>query len=159
MPIVNPTPEHIEDFERNAPDDAPIVMVNLLKFRDIAAYADVASERISGRKAYARYSKAVLPLLLEIGGQPLWMGKVRAGVIIPEGEVWDEVLLVHYPSRRAFVRMVRSDAYQAIMPHRTAALEDSRLIETQALPLPRWLLAPARAAMRLKALVWPAIRR
>lgn len=157
MATVNPTREQIERFAREAPDDAPIVMLNLLRFRERADYPDGAP--LSGRKAYGRYSKAVMPLLWEVGGQPLWMGKARAGVIAPEGEAWDEVLLVHYPSRRAFVRMVTSEPYQRILHHRTAALADSRLIELRAVRLPRWLLGVARHAVRARALLAPRLPR
>ncbi|MGZ3422875.1 MAG: DUF1330 domain-containing protein [Polyangiales bacterium] len=152
MPIVNPSLEHMDSFEHAAPDAAAIVMLNLLRFRDVADYGD-GSPPVSGKKAYARYSRGVLPLLLEVGGYPLWMGRARAGVIVPEGESWDEVLLVHYPSRHAFMRMVRSEAYQRVMVHRTAGLSDSRLIETTAARLPRFVLRVASTALRVKALV------
>jgi len=157
MGVVNPTADHIQAFAREAPDDEPIVMLNLLRFRDRADYGGSAGGEVSGRTAYDRYSKAVLPLLFEVGGLPLWMGKARANVIAPEGESWDEVLLVHYPARRAFLRMVESEAYQAIMHHRTAALADSRLIETRAAPLPSWILRAGRAAVRAKARFFPKI--
>jgi uncharacterized protein (DUF1330 family) len=159
MRTVNPGRAHIEDFARKAPDAAPIVMLNLLKFRDFAEYEEIATARVTGRKAYERYSRAVVPLLWEVGGQILWMGKARAGVIILDDESWDEVVLVHYPSRGAFVRMITSDAYQAIMRHRTAALADSRLIETRAVRLPRIVLAAARGATRAKALFRATIPR
>jgi uncharacterized protein (DUF1330 family) len=160
MSIVNPTLAQIEAFEREAPDGKPIVMVNLLRFRALADYASSGQrdEGGTGKQAYGRYSKAVMPLLWEVGGQPLWMGKGRASVIAPDGEAWDEVLLVYYPSRAAFMRMVRSPAYQATMHHRTAALSDARLFETRAVRLPRWVLAAARGAFRLKAVVAPKIR-
>lgn len=152
MPIVNPSLEHIEAFERAAPDAQPIVMLNLLRFRDVADYGDGSAE-VSGKRAYGRYSRGVLPLLFEVGGYPLWMGRARAGVIVPDGESWDEALLVYYPSRHAFMRMVRAEAYQRVMVHRTAGLADSRLIETTAAHLPRLLLRAASAAFRAKALV------
>ncbi len=158
MPIVNPTHEHIERFERETPDNKPIVMVNLLRFRTVADYGQGESKGLSGKQAYSKYSKGVMPLLFEVGGQPLWMGKARASVIAPEGESWDEVLLVHYPSRAAFLKMVKSKVYQEIMVHRTAALEDSRLFESRAVSLPSWLLRAARGAIRLKTLVFPKIR-
>jgi hypothetical protein len=87
------------------------------------------------------------------------MGRARAALIAPEGESWDEVVLVHYPSRRAFLRMVQSDAYRAIVHHRTAALADSRLVEVRAVRLPRPLLAAARALTRARALLRPRIPR
>ena len=66
--------------------------------------------------------------------------------------------LVRYPSRAAFLRMVKSDAYQAIMPHRTAALADSRLIELRAGALPAWLLRGAGAVVRARAVGFPKVR-
>jgi len=159
MGTVNPTLDQIRQFEIETPDDRPIVMLNLLLFRDKADYGKGPEQDVTGRKAYSRYSKAVMPLLFEVGGLPLWMGDARAGVIAPEGESWDEVVLVHYPARRAFLRMVKSPAYQAIMHHRTAALSDSRLIETRAARLPSWILRAARVAVRAKALVFPSIAR
>lgn len=159
MFTVSPTRLALSRFADETPDEAPIVMVNLLRFRDVADYGPSGARGVSGRKAYAEYSRGVLPLLLEVGGLPLWRGEARASLIAPEGERWDEVLLVHYPSRRAFLRMVSSRAYAEVMPHRSAALEDSRLVETRVARLPRSLLRLARAAIRVKALVRPAIDR
>jgi uncharacterized protein (DUF1330 family) len=158
MGTVNPTLDQVAAFARDTPDDAPIVMCNLLRFRDRADYGGASGGEVSGRQAYDRYSKAVLPLLFEVGGLPLWMGKARASVIAPDGESWDEVVLVHYPSRRAFLRMINSPAYRAILHHRTAALSDSRLVETTAMAVPSWILRAGRLAVRAKALVLPKIR-
>lgn len=159
MFIVNPTRADLARFADETPDDAPIVMLNLLRFRDEADYGPDGPRGVPGKKAYAEYSRGVMPLLFEVGGLPLWMGKARASLIAPEGERWDEVLLVHYPSRRAFLRMVSSRAYAEVMQHRTAALEDSRLVETRVARLPRAFLRIARVAIRAKALVRPAIER
>lgn len=158
MKTVNPTWARIEEFGRDTPDDRAIVMVNLLKFRELADYGE-GGPGGTGRAAYLRYSKAAVPLVWEVGGQVLWVGKARADVIAPAGESWDEVALVHYPSRRAFLRMIRSNAYQAIMHHRTAGLIDSRLIETRATWLPRLLLGAARGLVRVRAWFSPKIPR
>jgi uncharacterized protein (DUF1330 family) len=159
MATVNPTLEAVRQFERDTPDDAPIVMLNLLTFRDRADYGagPDAGGDVTGAKAYERYAEAVLPLLFEVGGLPLWIGKGRATLIGPGHESWDELYLVWYPSRRAFLRMIKSPAYQAVMRHRTAALSDSRLIETRAVALPRWVLRAGRAAVRARSLLFPRI--
>lgn len=159
MKTVNPTSEQAEKFAHSVPDDKPIVMLNLLKFRDVADYGASGPRGLTGKEAYLRYSKAVLPLMFEVGGQPLWMGNARANLIAPEGESWDQVVLAHYPSRAAFLRMVRSAAYQAVSHHRTAALEDSRLIETTAAFLPRFLFRAARRVVQVKSLLFPEIPR
>jgi uncharacterized protein (DUF1330 family) len=52
-------------------------------------------------------------------------------VIGPDSEQWDDAVLIEYPSREAFLEMLSQPEYQAAAPHRTAALEDSRLIMTR----------------------------
>ncbi len=43
---------------------------------------------------------------------------------------WDKVLMVEYPSRAAFVKMVSDPAFQDIGKDRVAALEEMVLIAT-----------------------------
>ena len=45
-------------------------------------------------------------------------------------EVWDDLLVVEYPSARAFLQMISDPEYQAGGVNRTAALADSRLFRT-----------------------------
>lgn len=122
---IDPTRESFKQLFDRVPAKGPIVMLNLLAFRDRAADADGAR---TGRQAYAAYSAAVLPLLAAAGGRVQWVGDAHHALIAPPGEGWDEVLLVEYPSRDAFAAMIQSPAYAAIVHHRTAALRDSRLI-------------------------------
>ena len=77
-----------------------------------------------------------MPLLAAVGGRLVWIGLGRATLIAPEGEAWDQAILVEYPSRTAFVEMTTSEAYQAISRHRSAALADSRLIATSGTLVP-----------------------
>lgn len=111
------------------PRGVPIVMLNMLKFRELASYPD-GNRDISGQEAYEQYRKAASKLVAEIGGSTVWAGDAKAAVIAPAKEHWDEVFLVRYPSLEAFLSMINSEAYQAVVFHRTAALEDSRLIAT-----------------------------
>ena len=125
---IDPTRESIKRFAEEFPADTPVVMLNLLRFREQAEYADEGEAACSGRKAYARYSKLIEPLLVVAGARVLWAGKAQGSLIAPAGEEWDEVLLVQYPAKEAFLGMIKSEAYQAIVHHRTAALADSRLV-------------------------------
>lgn len=130
MRSIEPTRERIQEFARAA-DDGPVVMLNLLRYREWAAYpAGFDAAPCSGAEAYARYAAAVFPLLEKRGARLLWRGSGRMVVIGPADESWDEVLLVEYPTRGHLIEMVTSPEYQAIAPHRTAALADSRLIAT-----------------------------
>ena len=107
-------------------------MINLLRYRDRAAYPpDADAEPCSGREAYQRYGMRVMPMVAEVGGHMVWMGNVKQTFIGPDGEHWDDAVLVHYPSRTAFLAMVTRPDYERASVHRTAALADSRLIATQ----------------------------
>lgn len=132
MGSVEPTAEQLKAFAAFADDGGPIVMINLLKFRERAAYADGSSAQpCSGREAYLRYGAVAGGLVARYGGDIVAGGPVRASLIAPPGEEWDEFVLVRYPSRQAFLDMVSDPEYQACVHHRTAALQDSRLIATK----------------------------
>ena len=131
MGSVELTPEQIQAFANDAGEDGPIVMINLLRYREQASYPkDFDAEPCSGREAYRRYGTIAVRRIASVGGRLRWMGDVQATVIAPTGERWDDAVLVEYPSRKAFVEMVSQPEYLAAAPHRTAALEDSRLIAT-----------------------------
>ncbi len=131
MPSIEPSPTQLEKLLADSAADASIVMINLLRYRDRASYpsgSDAAP--CTGREAYQRYGANVTPMLAEAGGRILWFGNVAQTVIGPEGEHWDEAILVQYPSRKAFLGMVSRPDYLKAAVHRTAALADSRLIAT-----------------------------
>lgn len=127
MGSVNPEPEQFKAIFSKVPKGVPVVMLNLLRFRDRAAYED-GDRGLSGAEAYARYAKEATPHITEVGGEILWRGKAHATVIGPTDEAWDEVLLVRYPSVQRFAEAITRPAYQALAIHRTAAVEDSRLV-------------------------------
>ena len=53
----------------------PIAMLNLVKFRATAEYADGRAERISGRDAYMRYAAEMRPIVEAAGGRVLFTGE------------------------------------------------------------------------------------
>jgi uncharacterized protein (DUF1330 family) len=114
-------------------DDEPVVMLNMLRFRELAHYPEgSAHEPCSGREAYARYGAEAIKHVAAVGGKPVWMGEAQLTIIGPSDEQWDDVLLVEYPSRKAFLTMASNPDYLACAVHRTAALADSRLIAMRA---------------------------
>ena len=111
------------------PPDQPVVMLNLLRFRDQAEYADTdQAEPCSGREAYKRYSQTSLQTIVAVGGRLIFGGKAYEALSGPQGERWHQAFLVQYPSPAAFRAMMAMPQYQACVHHRTAALADSRLI-------------------------------
>ena len=129
MESIDPRPEQFNEVIAKVPKNVPVVMLNLLKFRDIAGYPDGKAD-ISGRDAYAIYSEHALKHLADIGGELIWFGEAKASVIAPPDEDWDQVFLVRYPSIEKFIEMVTNPLYQEIVIHRSSALKDSRLIAT-----------------------------
>ena len=91
------------------PDDCPVVMVNMLRLRD--------------RAAYRRYSELTMPLIKARGGTVLWAGDGEAVAFgDAQADRWDYVVLVRYPSRAAFLDMTRSPDYAAANVHREQAV-------------------------------------
>ncbi len=114
------------------PSGKPIVMLNLLNFRDQAKYPEQHPNHASGssgRAAYEVYKELLVPYMAEhVGAKLLFRGDVAASLIGPEDEAWDEVILVEYPSLEKFASMVQDPEYHKIAIHRSAALKDSRLV-------------------------------
>lgn len=123
---IEPTPEQFESLA-SSEEDGPVVMVNLLRFKDRADGID-AGDGISGAQAYARYGAAVMPHLARVGGRILMTLAATESVIGPMDGEWDMVIAAEYPSRKAFLEMTSDPDYLAIHGHRAAALADSRLI-------------------------------
>ncbi len=123
-------PSHAQFVEFfGAPEDGPFVMVNLLKFKEKAEYADGSEPELSGREAYARYGEGVTRLVLGLGGKMHYSG---AGLMLGEvGELWDMVALVEYPSLEAFKAMALSPEMHAIEHHRMAGLAGQLNIRTK----------------------------
>lgn len=115
------------------PDDGePIYMVNLLKYRASAAYDDGRDSGLSGRDAYALYSAGVRDCLAKVGGQVVFSGAVRRLMLGQVEDLWDDVAIAMYPSRKAMLEMMMLPEYQAISVHRSAGLEGQLNIETVA---------------------------
>jgi uncharacterized protein (DUF1330 family) len=122
MPI-GPTKEQITALVESELE-TPVVMLNLLKFSENAGRDDAGS----GRASYARYGDRVRSMLESVGGRILWQGRVDSVVIGGDADDWDAVILVEYPSRKAFLDMTSSPKYGDASKDRTAGLADSRLI-------------------------------
>jgi uncharacterized protein (DUF1330 family) len=131
MPSIEPTAEALQKLIDEASDESPLVMINLLRYREQAEYPrGSGAAPCSGEEAYQRYVTLVLPMLGEVGAKVLWRGSVKHVVIGPAAEKWDEAFLVEQPSRRALLTLVSRAEYLEAAVHRTAALADSRLIAT-----------------------------
>lgn len=66
----------------------------------------------------------------QLRGEVVYAGDGGAALIAEAGQAWDAVLLVRYPSRAAFMRMVMNPDYQKITHLRTSALREAVLQPT-----------------------------
>jgi uncharacterized protein (DUF1330 family) len=116
---LEPTPEQFAALAAR-PADAPVVMVNLLRFRPDG-----------GRQSYLRYGQEVAPHLQRVGATVRYAGTAPT-VVIGEGErpEWDAILIVEYPSPATFIDMVTSEEYAKVHENRAAALAGGDLIAT-----------------------------
>lgn len=135
MMTIEMTPDALAAARRVFPADQPLHMLNLLRFRDTAAYpANSDTQPMTGREAYfQRYVPAFQAVAMEAGIEVkvAWLG-TGAGVVagLPH-ERWDQIAIVEYASFEDFVAIATSDPYHATAAeHRVAALEDLRLIAT-----------------------------
>ncbi|WP_032114301.1 hypothetical protein [Candidatus Paracaedibacter symbiosus] len=119
-----------------------VIMLNLLRLREIADYAahpELAPDTpISGAEAFDRYIHHALPFLRESGGELLFLGKGGPLLIGPGDERWDLVMLVKQQSADAFLSFSGHSEYLAGIGHRTAAIEDARLLPSTAIETAGW---------------------
>lgn len=106
--------EELDRYLAEGPSE-PVVMLNLLRFDP-----DGGFERYQ-EYVHASGGSAAEPIFFATGGTPL---------DAPEGEGWDAVALVRYPSRQAFVNMVRSEDFKSREP-----LKDGALVATVLQPV------------------------
>lgn len=126
---VFPGREQITSFF-GGPENGPFVMVNLLKFKETAEYADGSDADLSGARAYARYGKAIQACLAAVDGRQIYAGPLTGLMIGEVEELWDMVALVEYPSLAAMQKMMSSPEYRAIEVHRKAGLAGQLNIRT-----------------------------
>lgn len=125
---VVPTPEQIKELSEEG-HDQPIYMVNLLKFKEKAEYADGRETDLTGQQAYGIYAQEVGGHLAKVGGKPVIGGQVtglRLGIV---EDLWDVVAIAMYPNRKAMLQMIMSPDYNKSAEHRAAGLEGQLNIE------------------------------
>jgi uncharacterized protein (DUF1330 family) len=99
--------------------EGPFVMLNLLRFAP------------DGRALYEEYSRRAGAFLARYGGELLYAGDGEDPLVAEQGQSWDAVLLVRYPGREAFSRMVADPGYQEITDLRSRALTEAVLQPTR----------------------------
>lgn len=123
------------DEAARAIGEGPVVMINLLSFRETTDYpADFAEPRDDPRQGYYEgYVGGFRAAAAEAGVTPelLYAGTRAAGILSGADDGWDEIAIVRYPSFADFRRIIETETYQRhAKPHRFAVLRDWRFIAT-----------------------------
>jgi uncharacterized protein (DUF1330 family) len=109
--------------------DEPLFVYNLNKYKPVADYknSEVNAGKMSGQKAYDRYSKIAGVELLRRGAYPVYGGKPICLFGGSENcmlaDRWDHFIFVRYPQRRNLLAMIESDEFHKGQVHREAGLE------------------------------------
>ena len=99
-------------------------MLNLMRFRDKSLDGNG-----SGWDAYLRYSALAIKEIRKVGGTIIWAGNAEAVALgAPEMNRWDYTALVRYPSRAAFITMMRSPDYTVANVERRNGCSDHTIL-------------------------------
>jgi uncharacterized protein (DUF1330 family) len=124
---LRPNPIQLAEFALG--DDDPILMVNLLKFKDKAEYEDGRATNLTGREAYEIYVTETREHLANVGAELILGGEVSGLLLGEVEELWDAFGVARYPSRKAMISMARNPAYIESEKHRAAGLAGQLNIE------------------------------
>jgi len=127
---IDPTRPQFDAFKA-LPRDTPIQMLNLIRLRPRADYPPDHPDHnkwLTGLDAYRAYGRTSAEIFARVGGKQIWAGKPEGVVTGPADEQWDLAFIAEYPSAAAFLAMVTDPEYREHVKHRTAGVEDSRLI-------------------------------
>jgi uncharacterized protein (DUF1330 family) len=124
---LRPNPIQLAEFALG--DDDPILMVNLLKFKDKAEYEDGRATNLTGREAYEIYVTETREHLANVGAELILGGEISGLLLGEVEELWDAFGVARYPSRKAMITMARNPAYIESEKHRAAGLAGQLNIE------------------------------
>jgi len=123
---VAPIKEEFVDFIKNYPSNTPLVMVNILKFKEKSGNGEE-----TGRAAYERYSKNMESLVANAGGKVIWAGDIKRTIIGDYDSHPDMIAIVSYPSKENFIAMSTTSTYEEISKDRKIALEYGALLSSE----------------------------
>jgi len=112
----------------------PICMINFIKMREKALYADGLEDDLPGLEAMLRYFEVGRKKVAEVGGEFIVQG-FHGGIVIGEEEDWDMLGIVRYPNRDAFIKLFTDPEYREGHRHRVAATLRHRMVMLLETPL------------------------
>jgi hypothetical protein len=140
-----------------ADDGRPVYMLNAMRYYPELKHGPGMEEvRGTPAEANATYEKAVMPILFRLGAYPLFGGEtmeIRADGkahsnldgFDPAIDDWSRILVVRYPSRRAFFELLTDPQWLKFAPYKIAALEIALVPASGQVVIPdlRWAVGGA----------------
>ncbi|MEM7322117.1 MAG: hypothetical protein AAF531_03435 [Actinomycetota bacterium] len=114
-------------------DDGPVWMVNLMRYRERAQYADGRETTLTGREADDTY--APLGPLAAVGAEIVFVADV-ADQFLGDEPKWDRLAVVRYPTRAAFIAMQEREDFQKAHEHKEAGMAETIVIGCEPLDVP-----------------------
>lgn len=115
---VDPDSADLALFQEEDPG-GPVVMLNLLRFAE------------GGLQAYQEYARHLRETFLpRYGAKVLYAGTGSTVLVAEDGQSWDAVIVVRYPDRATFSKMVADPEYLAVARLRSQALTEAVLQAT-----------------------------
>ena len=124
MASTEPTEKQLREIAETD-QESSFDMINLIKYRPIAIYESAEDNAIgrNGREAYQEYALVAFPKIIGMGGSLVYRGTSNHQFVGNESQNHDDLIIVRYPSRRAYLEMFNSTEYQEVIKHRKAGLE------------------------------------
>jgi len=121
---LGPTPNQMETLLQRD-QNIPVVMLNYLKFRDVAVYPDdfKGKRYKTGREAYQKYGQRD-----SHNNQVDIFGDYKFTIVGEDEPKWNNFVFVRYPSVKNFIGMIATKSYQASSTQRSAGLENTILL-------------------------------
>lgn len=112
--------------------DGPVWMVNLMKYREVADYADGREATISGREADDTY--APTEQLSQLGAMVALFADVDQQLL--GDPTWDRIGIVKYPTRRSFIDLQTMPGFAEKHAHKEAGMEQTIVMGCLPLEVP-----------------------
>ena len=137
LPWENEEAEQMRNHMRawaEADDGRPVYMLNLMRYHDeLRRLPGLEGFEGSPKEANDFYEEHAIPILQREGGYPIFAGSMQGTssameestnliTFDPRLDNWDSVLIVRYPSRRAFFNLVTDPEYQKYAPYKNASV-------------------------------------
>lgn len=110
-----------------ADDGKPFYNLNLMRYYpELQRFPGSPDFTGTPEQSNAHYEAAIAPMVFKLGVYPTFAGSAQGQNLLGYGQDvdnWSRILVVRYPSRRAFLDLLSDPAYEAVEPYKLMALQ------------------------------------